>query len=205
MAAAASGSLNGTANLGAGKLAAEEQLDLSTTTFKRLHPRTYLERFLSSHIREDGRSFSSWRPTSIVSGAISSADGSCLVRLGVTTVVAGIKAEIAKPDAARGPQGSERGWLVPNIESGPLSSARGRPGPPTEEAQIVCDRLTEILTSTSRPILDATSLCIEKDIAAWCLYLDITVISNDGNVLDAAVLAAVGALQNCGSTQKAAR
>ncbi|KDN39618.1 ribosomal protein S5 domain 2-like protein [Tilletiaria anomala UBC 951] len=192
-------------NAGATTGTSSLSLDLSTATFKRLHPRTYLERFLTSHIREDGRLFSTWRPTSAVMGAISSAEGSCLVRMGVTTVVAGIKAEVAKPDIARSTTSSHSsgtaakasaGWLVPNIEISPLSSARGRPGPPTEEGQLLCDRLTDLLASPSRPVIDVTSLCIQPGVAAWCLYLDITVVSNDGNVLDAAMLAAIGALMD---------
>ncbi len=177
--------------------AGADELGLSTTIFKRLHPRTYLERFLSASLREDGRRFSHWRHVSLVAGAISSADGSCLCRLGNTTVCAGLKAEIARPEPGR----ERSGWFVPNLEYGPLSSSRGRPGPPSEEAQIVCDRITDILGSTSRPVLDVRDLCIEPEAAAWCLYLDITVVSNDGNVLDAAILASIGALQNCEQQQ----
>lgn len=72
----------------------------STTaeTFRRLHPRTYLSRFLAEHIRPDGREPSDSRDLSINVGSISTADGSALVRLGATTVVCGVKAEIAEPD-----------------------------------------------------------------------------------------------------------
>ena len=67
-------------------------------TFRRLHPRTYLSRFLAEHIRPDGREPSDSRDLSINVGSISTADGSALVRLGATTVVCGVKAEIAEPD-----------------------------------------------------------------------------------------------------------
>jgi exosome complex component RRP43 len=89
-------------------------------TFQRLHPRTYLERFLAEGIRPDGREPGSWRNVSInagtyfysrqarciildtdrtaISGSITTAEGSSLVRVGNTTVVCGIKAEITEPE-----------------------------------------------------------------------------------------------------------
>lgn len=38
-------------------------------------------------------------------GSVSTADGSALIRMGDTTMVCGIKAEIAEPDAARPNEG----------------------------------------------------------------------------------------------------
>jgi exosome complex component RRP43 len=38
-------------------------------------------------------------------GSVSTADGSALIRMGDTTMVRGIKAEIAEPDAARPNEG----------------------------------------------------------------------------------------------------
>lgn len=41
----------------------------------------------------------------LVAGSISTADGSALVRLGDTTIVCGVKAEIAEPELDRPEQG----------------------------------------------------------------------------------------------------
>ena len=38
---------------------------IKALTFQRLHPRTYLERFLQEDIRPDGRTFGGWRDISI--------------------------------------------------------------------------------------------------------------------------------------------
>ncbi|KAF8651091.1 hypothetical protein AX16_004891 [Volvariella volvacea WC 439] len=76
----------------------EEQEALKAAVFQRLHPRTYFERFLVEKVRPDGREFGEWRQVSIVTGSISTADGSALVRMGDTTIVCGVKAEIAEPD-----------------------------------------------------------------------------------------------------------
>jgi exosome complex RNA-binding protein Rrp42 (RNase PH superfamily) len=44
-------------------------------------------------------------PKLIISGSVSTADGSALIRMGETTMVCGIKAEIAEPDSARPNEG----------------------------------------------------------------------------------------------------
>jgi len=41
----------------------------------------------------------------IVKGSISTADGSALVKMGNTTVVCGVKAELAEPELDRGEEG----------------------------------------------------------------------------------------------------
>ena len=74
----------------------------STTTnaqiFQRLHPKAYLERFLAERVRPDGREAEEWRDLIVHVGSISTANGSAVVRLGETTIVCGVKAEIAEPD-----------------------------------------------------------------------------------------------------------
>jgi len=88
------------------------------SAYQRLHPRAYLQKFLEENIRPDGRNldevrslqittgkrFLSLSPQCLLStpssriGSISTADGSALVKLGATTVVCGVKAEIAEPE-----------------------------------------------------------------------------------------------------------
>ena len=94
---------------------------LRAQIFQRLHPHAYLERFLAEGVRPDGREPREWRDVFvnvgvslfasyrhpgrvsadlliIVSGSISTADGSALVRMGKTIIVCGVKAEIAEPE-----------------------------------------------------------------------------------------------------------
>jgi exosome complex component RRP43 len=119
------------------------RLDVEATIFKRLHPHIFLSRFLAStpSIRDDGRSPSSSRAVSAVLGSLASARGSCLVRLGRTTVVAAVSAEVARPRD----EAPECGFVVPSIDMSPLCSPRFRPGPPGEEAQVVLDRIMAVL------------------------------------------------------------
>jgi len=102
---------------------------------------------------------------------------------------------------------------VPNIDLSPLCSSRFRPGPPSDEAQTLNDRIHKILQSCvasalvslgfpwcslphSADLVPLRSLCIEPGKAVYVLYLDMVCLNYDGNVVDAAVLAANAALRN---------
>ncbi|KLO14512.1 hypothetical protein SCHPADRAFT_903189 [Schizopora paradoxa] len=163
---------------------------LQATVFQRLHPRTYLSRFVEEGFRPDGRELGDWRDISVNVGSISTANGSALVRMGDTTIVCGVKAEIAEPDL----DAPEEGFIVPNIDLPALCSPKFKPGPPTDEAQVLSEHINDVLLSTD--ILPLSSLCIAKGKAAWVLYVDAICINYDGNAFDATLLAIVAALQN---------
>lgn len=93
-------------------------------------------------------------------GSISTADGSALVRMGGTTIICGVKAEIAEPDLDLPEQGflghsptrsfhwsSSKLHTVPNLDLPAICSPKFKPGPPTEEAQVLSDRLNEALVT----------------------------------------------------------
>ncbi|SNX86718.1 related to Exosome complex exonuclease RRP43 [Melanopsichium pennsylvanicum] len=164
--------------------------DLVATTFKRLHPVSYLSRFLDSSIREDGRALAAFRDATLTLGSISTADGSAFVRIGNTSCIAAIKAEVAPPQLAR----PRDGYLIPNVELPAVCSSKFKPGAPQGEAQVLTSRLLALLNSSN--VLDMQQLYIEHGKAVWCLYLDISFICFDGNAMDAAVLAAVAALSD---------
>ncbi|KAF8885791.1 ribosomal protein S5 domain 2-like protein [Infundibulicybe gibba] len=168
----------------------EEQESLKASVFQRLHPRVYLERFLAEKVRPDGRNFDEWRDISVNVGSISTADGSALVRLGQTTIVCGVKAEIAEPELDQ----PGHGFLVPNLDLPAICSSKFKPGPPSEEAQVLSDRLNDALVASG--ILSLSSLCIQASKAVWVLYVDAMCINYDGNAFDAALMAMVAALKN---------
>ncbi|TEB32278.1 ribosomal protein S5 domain 2-like protein [Coprinellus micaceus] len=171
-------------------LSPQENEALQASIFQRLHPRAYLERFLAEGFRPDGRTLEGWRDVSVNTGSISTADGSALVRLGNTTVVCGVKAEIAEPELDAG----NRGFLVPNLDLPAMCSPRFKPGPPADDAQVLSDRLNEALIASN--ILPLESLCIQPNKSVWVLYVDATCINYDGNAFDATLLAMVAALKN---------
>lgn len=149
----------------------------------------YYRDYVTNDIRPDGRGHDQFRPAILNVSSIGTADGSAIVKIGNTTVVCGIKAELAKPKASE----PENGFVVPNIELSPLCSAKFRPGAPTEEAQ-VCARALADLIENSR-CLNLSDLCVAKEKLVWTLYCDLVCFDHDGCVLDAAIIALVAALK----------
>ncbi|RSH82145.1 hypothetical protein EHS25_006078 [Saitozyma podzolica] len=162
----------------------------SAEVFKRLHPASYLARFLTKGYRPDGRKLRGWRDVSVNVGSISTANGSALVRLGETTMVCGIKAEVAGPSSEQ----PRAGYIVPNIDLPALSSPRFKPGPPGDEAQMFSNWLNDLLVSSDTVPLEGLCICPGK--AVWALYIDVVCINYDGNAFDAAVMAVMAALRN---------
>lgn len=164
--------------------------ELKASVFQRLHPRIYLERFLAENVRPDARDPAAFRDIGVNVGSISTAQGSALVRLGSTTIVCGVKAEIAEPDLER----PNEGFLVPNLDLPAMCSPKFKPGPPSEEAQVLSERLNEVLLASD--VLSLSTLCIHPAKSAWVLYVDAICINYDGNAFDAALVAMVAALKN---------
>ncbi|BFZ64197.1 hypothetical protein YB2330_005336 [Saitoella coloradoensis] len=165
-------------------------LSFPPATFKKLHPQEYLRRFTTSEVRADGRSLRTFRPATANAGSLSNAFGSAVVRMGNTTVVCGIKGEIAEPDVER----PREGWLVPNIELTPICSTKFKYGPPGDLAQSLGEKLDTLVKATKALPLD--TLCIEEGKAAWVLYADVICLNYDGNVFDAAWMALMTALED---------
>ncbi|KIM22946.1 hypothetical protein M408DRAFT_332623, partial [Serendipita vermifera MAFF 305830] len=160
------------------------------SAYQRLHPRAYYEKFLSERIRPDGRGLDEFREVQITAGSISTADGSALVRLGETTVVCGVKAEIAEPEL----DAPTNGYIVPNVEISAICSPRFKPGPPSEEAQVLSQQLYQTILKSQ--MIPANSLVIHPGKAVWTIFVDAVCINYDGNALDATLLAMVSALCN---------
>jgi len=160
------------------------------TQFKIAQPVEYYKKFLEQDVRPDGRELGEVRPTVLSVGSISSADGSALVKLGNTTVVCGIKAELTTPKS----ESPEHGFLVPNVDLPPLCSPKFKPGPPCEQAQAACVFMDKLVKNSN--CIDLQTLCIEKGKYVWVLYCDLMCLDYDGNLLDACVVALLAALRN---------
>ncbi|HYA10095.1 MAG TPA: exosome complex protein Rrp42 [Thermoplasmata archaeon] len=147
--------------------------------------------------RLDGRGPDEYRAATIEPGFVVTADGSALVRLGETIALAGIKLEPGKPF----PDTPNAGVLTTNAELIPLSSPTFEPGPPQPgaiEVSRVVDRAIR-----AAEMIDLTKLCVTPGEKSWVCYVDIHILGHDGNLIDAAMLAAVSALS--GATVPAKR
>ncbi|XP_053703288.1 exosome complex component RRP43 isoform X1 [Synchiropus splendidus] len=158
--------------------------------FKTAEPLEYHRTFLKENCRPDGRGLFEFRTTILNIGSISTADGSALVKVGNTTVICGIKAELSNPTAERPAQG----FIVPNVDLPPLCSSQFRPGPPGEQAQAASQFMADIIESSEVILME--DLCIERGKLCWVLYCDLLCLDYDGNLLDACVIALLAALKN---------
>ncbi|XP_038134735.1 exosome complex component RRP43 [Cyprinodon tularosa] len=158
--------------------------------FKTAEPLEYHRSFLKENCRPDGRELFEFRTTTLNIGSISTADGSALVKLGNTTIICGIKAELANPTT----EAPDKGYIVPNVDLPPLCSSRFRPGPPGEQAQAASQFIADVIESSD--LIKTEDLCIERGKLCWVLYCDIMCLDYDGNILDACIIALLAALKN---------
>jgi exosome complex component RRP42 len=145
---------------------------------------------ISKGKRIDDRTLESYRPIEIQVGIIEKANGSAQVHLGKSKVLAGIKIETGVPF----PDTPEEGVLTVNAELVPLASPSFEAGPPSEAA-IELSRVVDRGIRESKAI-DLKSLVIQKGKKVQVVYVDVYILDHDGNLIDAASMAALAALVN---------
>jgi len=138
--------------------------------------------------RIDGRKFTDFRSLSITQGYAKKAEGSAMVRLGDTAVLAGVKMKEDVPF----PDTPDQGNFIVNVELLPLAYETFEPGPPDENA-VELSRVVDRGLRDSKAI-DLKRLCLVPGKKVWTIWIDIDVLDYGGNVLDASMLAAVAAL-----------
>lgn len=79
------------------------------------------------------------------------------------------------------------------MELPPLCSAKFRPGPPSDQAQVLTKLVFDIIRNSECVKLE--ELCITKEKLAWCLYADLICLDYDGALIDACIVALVTALK----------
>jgi exosome complex component RRP42 len=138
--------------------------------------------------RVDNRGLYDYRSISVSIGIIGKAEGSALVKLGGTQVIAGVKAELGSPYEDRPNEGA----LQVHAEFVPLASPSFEPGPPNEDA-IEVARVIDRSLREPRAI-ELSKLIVQPGRLAWVIYDDVYVIDHDGNILDAGMIASMIAL-----------
>jgi exosome complex component RRP42 len=140
--------------------------------------------------RIDGRGLEDFREIKVEEGLIQKAEGSARVLMGKTDVLVGIKIETGEPY----PDTPKEGVQTVNAELVPLASADFEPGPPGEDA-IEIARIVDRGIRESKAI-ETAKLCIEPGKKVFIVFIDVYVLNHDGNLIDAAALAAMAALLN---------
>ncbi len=83
-------------SLAASALASEIDAD----AFRRIYPDLYFDRFAEQGLRPDGRAFTECRELVVATDVIGSARGSALVKIGDTSMIAGVRLEARIVNAA---------------------------------------------------------------------------------------------------------
>jgi exosome complex component RRP42 len=138
--------------------------------------------------RIDERTADSYRPLHIQVGLIEKANGSAQVHLGKSKVLVGVKVETGTPF----PDTPDEGVLTVNAELGPLASPLFETGPPSEQA-IELARVIDRGIRESKAV-DMKSLVLLKGKKVQVVFVDIYILDHDGNLIDAASIAALAAL-----------
>ncbi len=149
-----------------------------------------LRRQITEGKRIDGRKFDEYRKIELIPNFVPNAEGSCLVKLGKTQVLAGVKMSVMEPY----PDQQDSGVISTNAELGPLASPEFYAGPPDEDS-IETARVVDRGLRESK-MIDLEKLCITPKEKVWSVMIDLHILDHDGNLIDAASLAATKALLN---------
>ena len=147
----------------------------------------YLKELAKKGLRLDERGYLDRREVNIKTGIINHADGSASVSIGNTRVIAGVKVLPGVPY----PDKPDEGSLVVNFEASDLAS--NYPVADKILYSVEIGRVTDRAIRESK-MIDMKKLAIEPGVKSLFVYIDLYAINNDGNLLDAANLAAVAAL-----------
>ncbi|KAK4725378.1 hypothetical protein R3W88_028157 [Solanum pinnatisectum] len=171
---------------GSSDLSSEMEVD----AFRRLFPLRYHEHHLLKSVRPDAQKLGSARDTTLALGAVASADGSALAKIGSTTMLAAIKMEVMTPTVECPDEGS----IAVEFHMPPICSPLVRPGRPAEAASVISKQLSDTILSSG--MIDLKELCLVGGKAAWMAYLDIYCLDADGALFDTALLSAVTAFSH---------
>ena len=150
----------------------------------------YMISLLKNGKREDGRGLNDMRDLKVDLGIVNKAEGSCFVQIGDTKVIAGVKCETGAPFSDT----PNQGVFTTNAELIPMASPDFEAGPPREDA-IELARIVDRGIRESGAI-DFQKLVIKEGELVRVLFVDIHIMDYNGNLFDAAGIAAIGALYN---------
>jgi exosome complex component RRP42 len=150
----------------------------------------YIANLVKEGKRLDGRKFDDYRNVGIEKDYVGEkACGSALVRLGDTKVLVGVSLDAGEPY----PDAPEEGVMTISTELRPIASPNFEAGPPGGEA-IEVARVVDRGIRESKAI-ETKKLFIGED-RVWVAFIDIHVLDQGGNMIDASGIAAIAALLN---------
>lgn len=150
----------------------------------------YIISLIQQDKRIDERKLDEYRKISIETNISKNAEGSAKCKIGDTEVMVGVKMNVGEPYT----DSPDEGTIVVTAELSPIASPLFELGPPGNQA-------TELARIVDRGIreskaLDFKKLCIKKGEKIWMVFIDIYPLNDDGNLIDASLLATLAALKN---------
>jgi len=151
--------------------------------------REYINNLASEGKRIDDRALDEYRDLKIIPNYIKKAEGSAYVELGETKVVVGVKYDVGTPF----PDIPNEGVMTTSAELPPLASPDFESGPPGEDA-IELARVVDRGIRESKAI-DTEKLCIIPGELVRIVFVDIQIVDDGGNLIDACGIGAITALK----------
>ncbi|KAI3461130.1 hypothetical protein Pfo_017793 [Paulownia fortunei] len=158
---------------------------LANTWRMTVNEKKFIETALLSELRIDGRGPFDYRNVTIQFG---SEDGSSEVQLGQTRIMGFVTSQLVQPYRDR----PNEGTLAIFTEFSPMADPSfevGRPG----EFAVELGRIVDRGLRESRAV-DTESLCVVAGKWVWSIRIDLHILDNGGNLVDAANIAALAAL-----------
>ncbi|PKA58631.1 hypothetical protein AXF42_Ash008918 [Apostasia shenzhenica] len=147
--------------------------------------RKFIDTALLSNIRVDGRRPFDYRQLIIKFGR---EDGSSEIQLGETHVMGYVTGQLVQPYRDRPNEGA----LSIFTEFSPMADPAFETGRPGESA-VELGRIVDRGLRESRAV-DMESLCVVAGKSVWAIRVDLHILDNGGNLIDAANVAALAAL-----------
>ena len=140
--------------------------------------------------RLDGRALDEMRELTIETDFAKNAEGSTMVTLGKTKVMAGLKMGVGMPY----PDSQDEGAISVGAEQLPLAHPDYESGRPSDN-EVELARVVDRGLRESKAI-DFKQLCIKEGEAVWVGYLDFYALNGDGNLFDSGSIAALVTFAN---------
>lgn len=147
---------------------------------------------LKYQLRCDGRELNETRPLILT---LHRADGisECTIQIGQTKVLSVISCELISPQNSDRPN---EGCINIKVDLSPMACMGFYVGAEQDKSQRIHRILERVLRERASGALDTESLCVLSGIAVWKLHVTITVLDDDGNIVDASLLSALAALRH---------
>lgn len=140
--------------------------------------------------RADGRAFDEMREIKVEIDKFENAEGSAIVSLGETKILAGLKMDVGTPY----PDNQDEGSISIGAEALPLAHPDYESGRPSDD-EVELARVVDRGLRESKAI-DFKKLCIVEGEAVWIGFLDFYALNGDGNLFDAGSIASLVTFNN---------